>query len=234
MSELIFQTLAKLGYHHPLHPALTHLPAGLVMAGFLFGLIAFLLRQSTLAQTARHCMILALITVLPTAILGYMDWQHFLGGSALFSIKIKYVLTVSLLIFLVIGVFWSKTAPRGIKTLTAYLFCLLSVTGLGFFGAELVYGNKGDSVEMLAGTAKRGAEVFGQKCAFCHYPDRTDHKKGPGLKGLFQRESLHKSRWPVTEANIRRQVITPFGSMPPFDSLPEETVDALIAYLRTL
>ncbi len=234
MSELIFQTLAKYGYHHPLHPALTHLPVGLVMAGFLFGLIAFFLRHSALAQTARHCMILALIALLPAAILGYMDWQHFYAGSRLFPIEMKCVLATLLLIFLLIAVYWGAKAPKGIKTLIAYLFCLLSVIGLGYFGGELVYGRKQAPAEMPEGLAREGARVFNQKCVFCHFPDRTDHGVGPGLKGLFQRQTLHKSQWPATEANIRKQLITPFDSMPVIEPLPAETVDALIAYLKTL
>lgn len=234
MSELIFQTLAKFGYHHPIHPAMTHLPAGLVMAGVVFGLIAFLLRRDSLAQTARHCVILALIALLPTAILGYMDWQHFYGGSWLFPIKMKVVLAAFLLIFLLIAAYWSKKAPKGLKMLIAYLFCLLTVVGLGYFGGELVYGTKEAPAEIPEGLAKEGAGTFNQKCVFCHFPDRTDHKVGPGLKGLFQRETLHKSRWPVTEANVRKQLTTPFESMPPIGSLPKETLDALLAYLKTL
>ena len=92
MSKYIYQTLASFGYHHPLHPILAHLPIGLTMAGFLFSLIAVLRGKTVLAQTARHCMVLGLVSLLPTVILGYMDWQHFYNGAYLVPIKMKLML----------------------------------------------------------------------------------------------------------------------------------------------
>ena len=55
MIEFIYQTLTKLGYSHPLHPTLTHVPIGLVMGAFLFVLVALIFRRTNLAQSARHC-----------------------------------------------------------------------------------------------------------------------------------------------------------------------------------
>ncbi|MEE8398157.1 MAG: cytochrome c, partial [Desulfobacterales bacterium] len=174
------------------------------------------------------------VALLPAAILGFMDWQHFYGGAWLFPIQMKYGLAATLLIFLLVAIYWGKKSPKGLKTLIAYLFCLLSVTGLGYFGGELVYGTKKAPEEMSEGLAKEGARIFNQKCVFCHDPGTTDSRVGPGLKGLFQRETLHKSRWPVTEANVRKQLATPFEAMPPLGTQSKETVDALMAYLKTL
>jgi uncharacterized membrane protein len=42
MIESIYQTLAKIGYTHPLHPPATHLPAGLIIGAFIFALIAWI------------------------------------------------------------------------------------------------------------------------------------------------------------------------------------------------
>ena len=67
--ESVYQVLAKIGYTHPLHPTLTHLVMGLVMGAFVFLLIAKFFRRGSLAQTARHCIVLALISLLPTAVL---------------------------------------------------------------------------------------------------------------------------------------------------------------------
>jgi uncharacterized membrane protein len=77
MTEFIYQTLANFGYTHPFHPTLIHLPIGMVMGAFLFALAAFIFRRTDLAQTAHHCIILGLITVIPAALLGLMDWLHF-------------------------------------------------------------------------------------------------------------------------------------------------------------
>ena len=102
MIEFIYQTLAQLGFTHPLHPTLTHVPIGMVIGAFLFALAAAIFRWTSLAQTARHCIILAALVMLPTALLGIMDWQHFYGGAMLFSIKMKFILAGVLLFFLVL------------------------------------------------------------------------------------------------------------------------------------
>ena len=66
MIESIYQMLAKIGYTHPLHPPATHLPAGLIIGGFVFALIAWIFNRKNMAQTARHCFILAFVMALPT------------------------------------------------------------------------------------------------------------------------------------------------------------------------
>ena len=104
MIEFIYQTLTKLGYTHPLHPTLTHVPIGMVMGAFLFVLVALIFRRTNLAQSARHCSILALIAAVTTALLGIMDWLHFYGGSLLFPIKMKLALAGILIIFLTLVV----------------------------------------------------------------------------------------------------------------------------------
>ena len=84
MFEFIYQVLAKIGYTHPIHPAITHVPVGLIIGGFIFIFVGRFLKQPVLAETARHCMILALIFVPAAMFLGYLDWQHFYAGAWLF------------------------------------------------------------------------------------------------------------------------------------------------------
>ncbi|MFQ5772202.1 MAG: DUF2231 domain-containing protein, partial [bacterium] len=103
MIEFIYQTLAKFGYTHPLHAPATHLPAGLIIGAFIFAIIAWLFNRPNLEQTARHCIILALIAVLPTIVLGLMDWQYRFGGALLFEIKMKLVLGGVLLLLLILA-----------------------------------------------------------------------------------------------------------------------------------
>ena len=82
----------------------------------------------------------------------------------------------------------------------------------------------------------RGAALFASKgCSQCHYADSKDEKIGPGLQGLFGRESLPMSGKPVTAANIRDQLVTPYKNMPSFaDRLSEEEIDHLLEFLKTL
>jgi len=240
MSEFIYQTLASIGYHHPLHPAITHLPVGLVFGGFLFGLGAFLLRQDTMAHTAHHCMILALITLIPTVVLGYFDWHQFYGGAPILAIKMKFVLALVLLILLLVAVYFGVKAPKGMKTMLVYGLSVISVIGLGYFGGELVFGKREPVAETvgaedsLPAGVKAGSLAFGQLCSGCHHRDRSDFKAGPGLKGLFLKDKLYGSDWPVTEANVRKQIVEPYGTMPAYRDMSEKELADMIAYLKTL
>jgi uncharacterized membrane protein len=235
MIEYVYQVLAKIGYTHPLHPAITHLVMGLVMGAFLFGLVAMLFKRESLVRTARHCLVLALIALPPTALLGYMDWQHRFAGAWIFPIIIKLILAGVLLVLLAIAIglsLRSETWSRDI--LITHVLCLLVVISLGYFGGELVYGKRAPTGETPEGRGHEGAVVFNQSCAVCHHADQSEYKIGPGLKGLFQLDKLPVSGRPVTEANVRTQLKTPFRNMPPFGELPEEKLEALIAYLKTL
>jgi uncharacterized membrane protein len=140
MFEFIYRTLTSFGYNHPIHPTFTHMPIGMVMGAFIFVLIAVITRKKNLTQTARHCSVLALIAAVPTALLGFMDWQHFYGGALLFPIKMKLILAGVLIVFLTLAVifgFFGETFSKLVISL--YVICLVGVIGLGYFGGELVY-----------------------------------------------------------------------------------------------
>ncbi|MFZ2054441.1 MAG: cytochrome c [Candidatus Aminicenantales bacterium] len=79
-----------------------------------------------------------------------------------------------------------------------------------------------------------GASLFARLCASCHYSNRKENRQGPGLKGLFTASSLPHSGKPVTEENIRQQLIHPAFSMPSFAGLTDQELADLIAYLKTL
>ena len=235
MFEFIYQALAKIGYTHPIHPAITHVPVGLTIGGFVFDIAARFLKRPVLTQTARYCMVLALISILPTMFLGYLDWQHFYGGAWLFPIKMKLLLAGMLLIFLSTVVILGLKPERNSKfIILIYTFCLVMVLGLGYFGGELVYGSKTTKSDIAEGPVVEGARIFNERCSFCHYADKTETKIGPGLQGLFNLKSMPSSGVPVSSANIRKQLKTPFKNMPPFSDFPEEDIEALIAYLKTL
>jgi uncharacterized membrane protein len=243
MASKLYHFLDGIGYHHPLHPVLTHLPVGLTIAAFVFILLAYILKSDKYIHTARHCTVLAALAVIPTAIMGYMDWQHFYGGTYLMAIKMKIALAVILMGLLLIAASMGRIGARvSGKKLLVHFSGLLVVAGLGFFGGELVYGSKtvpAAAEPMVQGAVDTGARsagemLFNQKCAFCHFTDSTATKVGPGLKGLFKKEKMTFSDWPMTPENVRRQLQTPFRQMPPFDSLTEEQVQALLDYLQSL
>ena len=242
MIENIYQTVAGFGYTHPLHPAVTHLPIGLIIGGSLFGLLAAVFRRATFATTAKHCMALAFPALLPTLLLGYGDWQHFYGGTFLFEIKVKLILAGLLCFFLLILIIQSRKGEGvTMNHLPLYLICLMIITGLGYFGGELIFGKKvvaGPGSNRIAGgevkLVQRGRDLFSQRCAFCHAADSTDSKVGPGLKGLFSSEQFPVSQLPATRDSVERQLRHPFKDMPAFDQLSKAEVTALIAYIETL
>jgi len=235
MIEFIYNTLANFGYTHPLHPTLTHLPIGMVMGAFLFALVALVFRRTGLAQTARHCVILGLIAAIPTALLGIMDWLHFFGGTMLLPFKMKIILAVILVSFLLLAVVLGLFGERFQKMVFAlYAACLITTIGLGYFGGEIVYGTKAPEGAEVGELATQGTLVFQKNCTACHRTDSTAKKIGPGLKGLFKSEKFPISGRPVSEENFRSLLKKPIAKMPPFGHLPDEEVDALIAYLKTL
>lgn len=235
MIAFIYQTLAKFGYTHPLHPALTHLPIGMVMGAFIFALAAIIFRRTSLTQTARYCVILGLLAAIPTALLGLMDWMHFYGGTLLLPFKMKIILAVILIAFLLLAVVIGFFGERFQKMLfVLYAMCLLTTVGLGYFGGEIVYGTRAPEGVELGDLAAKGALVFQTNCSACHLTDSTSKKIGPGLKGLFKGDKFPISGRPITEENFRSLLKKPIAKMPPFGHLPNEEVEALVEYLKTL
>jgi uncharacterized membrane protein len=235
MLDWVYDLVSQLGYHHPLHPPATHIPVGLVIGAFLFGLAAWLFNRDSLAQTARHCIVLALLAAPIAIVLGVMDWQHFYGGAWLLPIRIKMILAVLLIFLLALAWSLSRKASKVLRRrLIVYGLCVAVVTGLGFFGGELIYGPRSDSAAIDDARVQAGVDLFAESCAMCHFTDSTETKVGPGLKGLFQREALPVSQKPVTAEAVADQLKTPFENMPAFPDLTDEEIASLVAYLRTL
>lgn len=141
MIEFIYQTLAKLGYSHPLHPAITHIPMGMIIGGFLFAAGSVVMKKDDLAKAAHYCYTLALIFVLPTMMLGYMDWQYRLEAEWNRLILTKIILALMLTAMLVTSFFYGKNVKVDIKQkLILYVICFAISMGLGFIGGELQYG----------------------------------------------------------------------------------------------
>jgi len=236
MLNQLYETLARIGYVHPLHPAVTHIPVGLVIGAFIFSLVAWIFNRESLMRSARHCSILALLAVPPVVLFGLMDWQHFYAGAVLWPIRIKMALAAVLTVLLLVAWVGSRRKEKIMRRLIlVYGLCVLTVTALGFFGGELVYGvQAGAAASNDAPLVSQGAELFSSKCAGCHFADKTDKKIGPGFKGLFQRDQLPASKKPVNAETITSQLKSPIGQMPAFPDLSQEQIDALIAYLKTL
>lgn len=231
----IYPWLARIGYDHPLHPPVTHIPVGLVMGAFIFLLTARICRNENLERTARHCIVLALLAAPVAVLLGVLDWQYFYAGAWLIPIRIKLVLAGALILFLLLG--WRLSSNADIapkRVITVFVLCLVTVSGLGFFGGELIYGTKSAAIASEDTLVREGEMIFAENCAMCHYRDRTETKIGPGLKDLFRRQNLPVSRKPVNAETVADQLKKPFDRMPSFPDLTDAQIQALVAYLKIL
>ena len=97
----LYELLSQIGYHHPLHPPAIHIPMGLIIGAFIFALASRVFNRDTFAQTAQHCIVLALMAAPVAMLLGLMDWQHFYNGAWLVPIRIKVTLSGVLIILLI-------------------------------------------------------------------------------------------------------------------------------------
>jgi uncharacterized membrane protein len=181
-----YNMLQNFGYTHPLHPTLTHLPIGTVIAVFLFRLGATLFSWHQLVVTARHCIILAFIFVFPTILLGYMDWQYFHGGTWSFVFKMKIIFAITLVILLSVSMLLHSKKSAASKLISSiYLLCFLTVVGLGYFGGEIAFGasaqtkDKAVKGDVQAEKPKDKVsfadvkEIFDRKCSTCHKGDNA-------------------------------------------------------------
>ena len=79
---------------------------------------------------------------------------------------------------------------------------------------------------------KRGAAVFQQSCARCHYATTTGSLHGPGLQALTKLPAM-PSGAPPTDERLTA-VILHGRNMMPATPLADEQLQALLAYLHTL
>lgn len=164
--DSFYKFLGSLGYTHPVHPALVHIPIGLVIGAWVLGLSALISKQASLARSSRHCLILAFIFFFPTVLFGFADWQHFYGGTLLFLIKMKLILAGILVVLLLVGVMLSLGAKSEYVSLSIICtLCFMVVVGLGYFGGELVYGLKSSPPSSQYLT---GEKIFQAHCSACH------------------------------------------------------------------
>lgn len=180
MIDLIYEVLEKIGYPKPLHPSMTHVSVGLVAAVFILALIAVLFRRQMLSSSA-YCrlLILSLIFALVAIFTGFTDWQHFYGGASLFPIQIKLALSGTLLVFLLLGLFYGfRSEGESRKSMLIYAICFLSVTGLGYFGGDLIWGEKVATSSEAVGRFRPGEKLFSRHCNVCH-PGATDIVASP-------------------------------------------------------
>jgi len=228
MIDFIFQAFGRMGYTHPLHPPITHLPMGLLVAAFIFALVALLFQRTILPSLSYdRIILLAIIFAFPTIFLGYADWQHHYYGAWLHPIKVKFVLSGVFLILLFVGLIYGRKAGGESKgALAIYALCFLSVTGLGFYGAQLSLEEKPVAPTEAVNRFQAGEKLFATDCSSCH-PQKSDIFNSPQFVNLS------------TFLAFMRNPVGPGGTpskMPPFlaDKITDDQGLKLYQYLVTL
>jgi len=116
------------------------------------------------------------------------------------------------------------------------LFCLMLLIGIlaGAMSCE-VERRKSDAELGLNPQQAAGRKVFDAECARCHEPYSTRGKKGPGLKGMFQRKYLPLSGLPANDDRVSDIIRLGRNEMPGYSQkLDAQQLQDLLAYLHTL
>ena len=111
----------------------------------------------------------------------------------------------------------------------ALLFCVFCLAA-AFAGCRSLPPSKPES-EFTAEEA-RGAVVYRQACARCHYPTNTNSLHGPGLQAITKVQAMPSSAPPTDERLTA--VILHGRNMMPATSLNDAQMSDLLAYLKTL
>ena len=78
----------------------------------------------------------------------------------------------------------------------------------------------------------RGAAVFHEACAKCHYPTTTHGLHGPGLQAITKVKAM-PSGAPPTDERLTAVILHGHGTMPG-TALDDQQLHDLLAYLHTL
>jgi len=166
MGDFIYDFLQRIGYDHPLHPVLVHMPIGLVVGAFFLSIAANLLRRPSFATSAYHALALAFIFFFPTVFMGVVDWQRYYHGAWLQPIKMKLILAPVFLVLLSLGVFIGYRQGAQAKALVSvYLLALLTVTALGYYGGQLTFGGRSPAAPAEFAI---GQKLYEANCSGCH------------------------------------------------------------------
>jgi len=140
MIENIYAALQKIGFSHPLHPIVVHVPMGMIIGMFIFSLLSLKWPKTNLARTAYHCSVLALVSIVPVILAGLMDWQHSYNGEWKTLIIIKMALSCVLTLLLIYAVIIRNRGASPRHLFLVYILCMACAGGLGYCGGQLVYG----------------------------------------------------------------------------------------------
>lgn len=111
-----------------------------------------------------------------------------------------------------------------------HLLLLAAAVAAAFSGCRSLPASKPEALWTVE--EARGAQVFHQKCAKCHYPTTTHPLNGPGLQALTKIKAM-PSGAPPTDGRII-YTIRHGRLMMPAIQVNDDQLSDLLAYLHTL
>ena len=122
-----------------------------------------------------------------------------------------------------------------VKTRIPLFFVGATVFAFAALAACDVERRKSDAELGLNAQQAAGRQIYDTECGRCHEPYSARGKKGPGLKGIYQRKYLSLSGLPATDERVTDIVRSGRGEMPGFSQkLSAQDMQDLLAYLHTL
>jgi len=167
----IYGLMHLIGYRHPIHPVLVHLPIGLIIGSVVLVFAAPYFKNRVLDRAAFYTLILAFLFYFPTVFMGILDWQYSYAGAWIFVIQMKLAFSALLFVLLSWAVYLSlknRVEDGAVSSgwnKTVHVLMFVNVVILGYFGGNLVY-NGQRSIETTK--YKEGAAIYEKSCASCH------------------------------------------------------------------
>jgi len=94
---------------------------------------------------------------------------------------------------------------------------------------------KSDAELGLNAQQSAGRKIYDGECDRCHEPYSSRGKKGPSLKGVFQRKYLSLSGLPANDERVSDIIRLGRNEMPGYSQkLTSQDLEDLLAYLHTL
>jgi len=132
----------------------------------------------------------------------------------------------------------AESTATGQWTLDRFKFFLGLLTALLTISSALacdVERRKSDAELGLNTQQAAGRRIYDAECDRCHEPYSTRGKKGPPLKGLFQRKYLPLSGLPANDERVLDIIRLGRKEMPGYSQkLNSGEIEDLLAYLHTL
>lgn len=143
-----------------------HIPIGNIVAAFVFSAAGLLFRRQAIGRAGYYALVLAFVSLFFAIFFGITDWLWYLAGTWTYWIKMKIIFSSILTVVLVLAIIHGYKKPGAtVKGMILVFLCVLLVTGLGYYGANLVYSRV---PEAPTGELREGRELFARDCQLCH------------------------------------------------------------------